>query len=349
MVKAQKQPLDVEEDPNAISDDGNKPGPSGPIQQDEGEQLDIPAPSPDVGTTPDSRPKPGPSGKVRTCDAPLTTAKPLKRHKIYTKTEPVKLGAAVIDGKVSPGTIWISGTLQPPSTTKPQTAGNFGPDLNDLSYLLGWDDTATVDLFSLHAGGKNSVELWVESMTPTARRMTYTFASNSLQQAYQQTAETRASGAPTTSTAKYVKSLSAAKFVGVSLVVTAASDCALGALADLLGRRPIVREGFNNENGTLFDPAKRKQIQELLVRDGSEVMLATISSRQDAKIEKLVKDTTCSATDLGACETVIDELMDAAKTFMDTSGTSTYETLTAGTDPTWAFTTFVPGDVKNVK
>lgn len=349
MVKAQKQPLNVEEDPNAMTGSPNQGSSGAPIDGDEGEQLDIPKPASDIGTSPDSRPTPSTNGKVRTCGTPLTTAKPLVRHKIYTKTEPVKLGASVIDGKVSPTTIWVNGTLKPPATTAAQTGGDIGPDLTDLYYQLGWDETAPVDLFSTHVGSKNSIQLWVESMTPTAQRMTYTFATNSAQQAYVQTSETRAAGAPTTSTAKYVKALSATKFVGVSLVVTAASDCALGALADLLGRRPLVREGFNNESGTLFDPAKRKEIQELLVRDGSELMLATLTSRQDTKIEKLIKETTCSPTDLGACEAVLDELMVEAHVFMDSSGTPTYETLTAGTDPLWAFTTFVSGDVKNVK
>lgn len=349
MVKAQKPPLDVEEDPNAISNNDDQGKPGGQITGDEGEQLDIPQPAPDVGTTPDARPKPSTTGKVRTCDPPLTSAKPLVRHKIYTKTDPVKLGAGVIDGKVSPTTIWVNGTLKPPATTAPQTNGNFGPDLSDLSYLLGWDSATTVDLFSIHVGEKNPLELWVEGMTPTARRMTYTSATNSVQQPYVQTSETRAADAPTTSTAKYVKSLSAVKFVGVSLVVTAASDCALGALADLLGRRPIVREGFNNESGTLFDPTKRKDIQDLLVRDGTEMALAILTSRRDAKMEDLVKNTTCSPTDLGACEKVLDDLTAEADAFMETSGTSTYETLTSGTDPTWAFTTFVPGDVKSVK
>jgi hypothetical protein len=58
-----------------------------------------------------------------------------------------------------------------------------------------------------------------------------------------------------------------------------------------------------------------------------------------------VKSTTCSPTDLGACEKVLSDLQDAADKFMGDVGTPTIDSLSAATDPDWAFLTFTTGDV----
>jgi hypothetical protein len=312
------------------------------INGTDGEPLADLTPAPDQGTSPDDRPDGQSGGNVRTCDPPLTSAKPLRRNRLYAKTDPVKLGAAIVDGKASATAFWATGTVTPPSGA-PQTGGSIGPDLTNLTFYLGWDDKATYDVFTTHLNGKNPLQIWADTMTPTSRRMTYSFATSAVQRAYHFDTEKRTAATP--ATGSFVHALSAQKGVGVSLAVTTASDCATGALADLLGRKPIVLEGYNNERGTLFDPELRSEIQKLLVRDGAEILLATITTRPDDTIDQLVKNTTCSPTDLSACEKVLSDLQDAADKFMGDVGAPTFDTLSSATDPDWAFLTFTTGDV----
>jgi len=332
------------------SDDASAPSAANSSVASEDAELearDLPEPAADQGTKPAARPEPTPGGNVRTCGTPLTAAKPLRRSRVSTKTKPIKLGAAIIDGKVSSTTLWAAGTPQPPSFSGLQGVASVGPDLDDVAFFLGWDDSDANDLFATHVGGKNALQIWANAVTPTARRMTFTSASSAKQGAYSLSPENRTAGAPLDpGDEQYVRFASAAKSVGVSLVMTTASDCATGALADLLGTQPIVRNGLHVTVGTLLDPAKRAQIQDLLVRDGTEIMLAVITTRSDAAIDKLVQETTCSPTDLAACEQVLEDLEKATSAFMAADGTPTYQSLSTATDPNWAFLRFTPGDLR---
>lgn len=346
-IGSKAAPLDLEEDDKPSNTTPSPSGDDGTIEGTEGEKLDIPSAAPDEGTTPENRPTPRAGGGVRTCAEALTAATPLRRSRIYTKTNAVKLGAAVIDNKPSATTFWATGTTTPPASTTTQNTSASGPDVDKLAELLGWTDES-YDLYQTHISGRNAVQIWADAMTPTSRRMTYTFVKSAKQQPYKLASEKRGAGAPTNTDDKYVRYLSASKSVGISLVVTTASDCATGALADLLGRQPVVKGENDATANTLFDLEKREAIQKLLVRDGAEVMLAAITSRADTKIDALVKETTCSPTDLTACEKTFDALVDASENFMSAQGAATYDTLSAGTDPTWAFTTFTAGDVKTL-
>jgi hypothetical protein len=178
--------------------------------------------------------------------------------------------------------------------------------------------------------------------------LTYTFVTSRTQDPYGLAQAKRTSDAPQGTADKYVSSAAAAKFAGVSLVITTSSDCATGALADLLQERPVLRNDSDNQTGTLFDPSKRNDIQNLLVRDGDEMLIAALTSRPDANIDKIVHDTTCSQTDLNACDKALTDLIAATKTYMDAAGAPTYDTLSDGTDPTWAFFTFTGDDVKSL-
>jgi hypothetical protein len=125
--------------------------------------------------------------------------------------------------------------------------------------------------------------------------------------------------------------------------VTVASDCAAGALADAVGSVPSVRQlnfAGGATKGTLLDPAKRDVIQSTLVRDGALLHLAVISNRPRAVMQKIVDDTTCSATDLAACEAAIVALETESAKLSTEGALPAYASLAANQDPNWSVTRF---------
>lgn len=298
----------------------------------------------DSGTEPDADAAPTGPTTVRTCGEPGTTPVPLVKYNLVARTVPVVLGAAVIDGRPSATERWATGPARfvlNPGLTGAWSKG-VASDEADLLYHLGQENVP--DLFADHPGGKTPFQTWASTLAATARRLTYLQGGFLARRVYSLDDATRT---PTTPAAgAWVRTVRPSRTYLFALAVTFASDCALGAMSDLLGRKPFVTSSLGNDG--LLDASKRAAIQDLLVRDGAEVMLAFATHKPVAAVDDLMETTTCGPTDLSACEAalkVLDE-WDPFPAAIDER--PTYEALVEGTDPSWSITSFTTSSVSTL-
>ena len=297
----------------------------------------------DAGLPPPVAPDAAPTapGTVRTCDEPRTAPVPLRKLNVVARTVPVALSAAVIDGRPSATERWATG---PASALPPLVRGAWGKggdrEESDLLYLLGQEGAR--DLFADHVEGKTPFQAWASALAPTARRLTYSEGGWLSTVLYSLDDSTRT---PTTPEAgEWVRTVRPSRTYLFALAVTFASDCALGAMSDLLGKRPRVASPGGND-GLILDPSKRAAIQDLLVRDGSEVMLAFATHKPVAVVDDLMETTTCGPADLSACEAAL-KVIDDSSPFPTALGERpSYEAVVDGNDPSWSITSFTTSSV----
>ena len=194
-----------------------------------------------------------------------------------------------------------------------------------------------------HVEGKTPFQTWASALAPTARRRTYVeggwFATTVVYSLddFTHTPTMPAAG-------EWVRTVRPSRTHLFALAVTFASDCALGAMSDLLGAQPRVADASGN-NGRILDPSKRAAIQDLLVRDGSEVMLAFAAHKPVAAVDDLMETTTCGPADLAACEAALKVLEDTDPFPAALGERPLYEALADGTDPSWSITAFTTSSV----
>lgn len=297
--------------------------------------------APDAGAKPDADAAPTGPTTVRTCGEPRTTPVPLRKLNVVAPTVPVALGAAVIDGRPSTTERWATG---PASALPPIVRGAWGKggdrEESDLLYLLGQEGAR--DLFADHVEGKTPFQAWASALAPTARRLTYSVGGWLSTVLYSLDAFSRTPTTP--ATGEWVRTVRPSRTYLFALAVTFASDCALGAMSDLLGARPRVGSPAGH-GGTILDASKRAAIQDLLVRDGSEVMLAFAAHKPVAAVDDLMETTTCGTADLSACEAAVKMLDDSSPFPAGLGERPTYEALAEGTDPSWSITSFTTSSV----
>ena len=238
----------------------------------------------------------------------------------------------------------LAGATGPASALPPLVRGAWGKggdrEESDLLYLLGQEGAR--DLFADHVEGKTPFQAWASALAPTARRLTYSEGGWLSTVLYSLDDSTRT---PTTPEAgEWVRTVRPSRTYLFALAVTFASDCALGAMSDLLGKRPRVASPGGND-GLILDPSKRAAIQDLLVRDGSEVMLAFATHKPVAVVDDLMETTTCGPADLSACEAAL-KVIDDSSPFPTALGERpSYEAVVDGNDPSWSITSFTTSSV----
>lgn len=329
----------------------DSPGGGGPVSEStppEGSagEADLPPPPSDPDKTPDDRPEPSADGTIRTCGAPETTPKALKRSIVWPSTHAVALGAAIIDGKPSATTKYAQGTgIDVPDFTGLEGIGNSGPDATDpgatLGFAVGSENGDGLDNFVVKVSGKNPVRVFSDAHRATALRLNYFAGFRQKGGSYMLEGEKRtAQTPPDPSTAEFLRFIYPERFFGFALVVDLTSDCAAGALADVLGRKAMVANGFDQFDNTILDPNKRSKLQELLVRDGATIRVSIISNKPRPAAEALVNATTCGPSDLGACAQLLGDLSQVmndvgASPTLPNSQTS-YVSLAGNTHDSWS-------------
>ncbi len=288
------------------------------------------------------RPAPNADKRVRECGRAIGTAKPLRISKAIPRVNSVTLGAAFLNGAPS-SQRWVEGS--------PELLGNgltgsgtVGPDLN----LAGGLSAATElgnqqrDNFQVHVGDKSALQLWVDATQPSAKRLSYGGSVAHRSMGWSLASETRMASAPNDKASLFVFHIPASRFAAFQMTATFPDDCAVGAVADILGVPAILRNPkLGNRPGladSIFDDAKRAEIQRLLIREGVELRVDVLSNKAWSVVDSLLGATKCSPSDLGACAALTDALQSSLSAAPGAMGVAA--TIFADKDPTWSVSEF---------
>jgi hypothetical protein len=280
--------------------------------------------------------------------------KPLRVYVLVPETRPIALGQAVVDGKPTAEVV-AQGELEQEAPTPAISHSSGGPDESNVAGWLGAGKLGTFggdqphDNFVAPLRGTDPLSAWGNAMTPSKRRLTFAMTVSQQEHDWHFSSDTeeRIAGAP--ADARFVRWFRGHRFFGATLGFDFASDCAVGALADVLGAAPVIRKrgpAPDPDRGALLDPSKRADIQNVLVRDGAQAWVAIVSNRPRPELEAKLRASTCSAADLTACSKLLEDLGEA-RLAGSPWGPTDYDALTRN-EGEWSVTSFASGALNSL-
>lgn len=252
------------------------------------------------------RPEPADGGHVRDCGNAFTQSTPLRTSYTWLTADPIRLGAGIgANGILSDA--WVAGTPRQ-FTSGISGSSASGPDEGGDSLADALFDGAGFPT-NLH-GPQDAVMTWARSIAPTATRINYVEATTSLQDGWTFANEHRTANAPAADSARFVRTIVPKSIGGFAFSVEVDTACSLAALADSMGRMPLVKSALTQAG--LFDPTRRSAIQDTLVREGARLRLDVLATGERTSVESAVAASSCSTHDLGACEALVEALHTSA-------------------------------------
>lgn len=310
-------------------------GTSGDGEGEESELTENKLPKIDeIVTSPEDRPPPSEGGEIRRCDTAATAAKPIKDYYAWVSSKALSLGAGIgADGRPDMTAQWVTGT--PKYTAKEGPLGftsKKGWDLSAAERVSGARFEKTNMLITL-ASGKNAFEVWAAGLPPTATRLTISRVDFTEDLGTTSFAEPKPT-AEAPEAGKYVSAVRAKAFAGFTFAIEVASECEMGAIADVLGTKATLE--------ALAAKADDPKLKEVLIRAGALVSVSITSNRRHDDVEALVRASGCSAEDPVACRelfTSLDSWVDGWRG--DAGRTPTYATISTAKDAFWSYSDFL--------
>jgi len=271
-----------------------------------------------------------------TCGASVDAARPLRVFELAPRTRATALGRGIEGGTPSAAT-WALGTPVREASNIVAQATAAGPDLLNLGGWVGapspfLDSTSTfVD--------ESPLARWGELNRSTETRIGFAIAWHQIEDEWSLEDRARATSAPADPGARYVAGLAAHRYLGITFAFDL-SSCAARDLAGVLGEAPVIqrtRPGVDPVASTLLDPARRDAIASILVRSGAAPYVSVVSNRARPDVARAIRASRCSASDLGACARLLDDLRSASRAIATAPPPSTYDDLVAGASD-WSVT-----------
>jgi hypothetical protein len=300
--------------------------------------------------------RPSPKGDTASCTA-MPPSAGFKMYASYPATRPIGVGAGVEDGV--PGKAAYAGGSLEQSFEGGAKGSVARPDVTNVASWLGAprpNGESVPGVGDAHANFTSRSEVdpiraWAQAQAPSRRRLTFSSAWSQKEAAWHFEDEVRGADAPSDPDARYVREFSAHRYLAFTLGVDLKSDCALQALADVLGQKPeLVHDAAFRDatpsarlDGAVLDPNKRAAVEQILARDGAEVWVAILSNRARPSVTAVVEKHACNASNLTECDALVTDLQAAARGLEKTEA-SRHEDLSAGRGE-WSVTEFFTGTI----
>jgi hypothetical protein len=264
---------------------------------------------------------------------------------MWPATRPIALGQGVVDKQASEQR-WAEGTPARDASNVVASGTGAGPDLPNLAGWVGAMRADAPNASSNFASGEDPRRAWGEKNQSTSQRIAFAIAWHQAESAWYLDAKARSTSTPANGESRYVDSFAARRYFGATLAFDV-SSCAAAKLETLLGGAPVLRRTRAGEDptaGTMFDPAKRAAVEEILVADGAQPYVSVVSNRPRSDVSETIRTSRCSAADMGACARLLDDLQERSRALAAVPEASTYEDLAANKGE-WSVTEFATAKV----